>query len=178
MALSFSGTAIAPLKPVYFGGLLPTGSFDISFGDRFAHLPTKRWPHDHHTMPQIGTRKSSPKSFCPKLFYTPLGSWTPAPKYLFFQRFRGPARSFFRYKPTASQKTAGTSDIPGIFWNSGWLRDRTGTGNRNRRNRFSGETKVSTSTVAVLFSKMALTDQRIAMVDMVFLVFTAFPYLP
>ena len=41
-----------------------------------------------------------------------------------------------------------------------------------------GEIKVSTSTVAALFSKMALTGQRIAMVDMVFLVFTAFPYLP
>ena len=36
----------------------------------------------------------------------------------------------------------------------------------------------STSTVAALFSKMALTGQRIAMVDMVFLVFTALPYLP
>ena len=32
----------------------------------------------------------------------------------------------------------------------------------------TGETKVSTSTVAALFSKMALTGQRIAMVDMVF----------
>ena len=42
----------------------------------------------------------------------------------------------------------------------------------------SGEMKVSTSTVAALFSKMALTGQRIAMVDMVFLVFTAFSYLP
>ena len=35
--------------------------------------------------------------------------------------------------------------------------------------------KVSTSTVAALFSKMALTSQRIAMVDMVLLVFPAFP---
>ena len=34
----------------------------------------------------------------------------------------------------------------------------------------AGEIKVSTSTVAALFSKMALTGQRIAMVDMVFLV--------
>ena len=34
----------------------------------------------------------------------------------------------------------------------------------------SGEIKVSTSTVAALCSKMALTGQRIAMVDMVFLV--------
>ena len=42
----------------------------------------------------------------------------------------------------------------------------------------SGETKLSTSTVAALFSKMALTGRRIAMVDMVFLVFTAFSYLP
>ena len=42
----------------------------------------------------------------------------------------------------------------------------------------SGEIKVSTSTVAALFSKMALTGQRIAMVDMAFLVFTAFSYLP
>ena len=41
-----------------------------------------------------------------------------------------------------------------------------------------GEFKVSASTVAALFSKMALTGQRIAMVDMVLLVFTAFPYLP
>ena len=41
----------------------------------------------------------------------------------------------------------------------------------------AGETKLSTSTVAALFSKMALTGQRIAMVDMVFLVFAAFPYL-
>ena len=31
---------------------------------------------------------------------------------------------------------------------------------------FSGEVKVSTSTVAALFLKMALTGQRIAMVDM------------
>ena len=39
--------------------------------------------------------------------------------------------------------------------------------------------KVSTSTVAALFLKMALTGQRIAMVDMVLLVFLpAFPYLP
>ena len=44
--------------------------------------------------------------------------------------------------------------------------------------RKTGEIKVSTSTVAALFSKMALTGQRIAMVDMVFLVFTAFSYLP
>ena len=42
----------------------------------------------------------------------------------------------------------------------------------------TGEIKVSTSTVAALFSKMALTGQIIAMVDMVFLVFTAFPYVP
>ena len=42
----------------------------------------------------------------------------------------------------------------------------------------TGEMKVSTSTVAALFSKMALTGQRIAMVDMVLLVFPAFPYLP
>ena len=35
----------------------------------------------------------------------------------------------------------------------------------------TGEMKVSTSTVAALFSKMALTGQRIAMVDMVLLVF-------
>ena len=41
-----------------------------------------------------------------------------------------------------------------------------------------GGIKASTSTVAALFSKTALTGQRIAMVDMVFLVFTAFPYLP
>ena len=41
---------------------------------------------------------------------------------------------------------------------------------------FSGEIKVSTSTVAVPFSKMALTGQRIAMVDMVFASF-ACPYL-
>ena len=43
---------------------------------------------------------------------------------------------------------------------------------------FSGEAELSTSTVAALFSKMALTGQRIAMVDVVFLVFTALPYLP
>ena len=43
---------------------------------------------------------------------------------------------------------------------------------------FSGKLKVSTSTVAALFSKMALTGQRIAMVDMLWLVFPAFPYLP
>ena len=42
----------------------------------------------------------------------------------------------------------------------------------------TGEIKVSTSTVAALFSKMALTGQRTAMVDTVFLVFTAFSYLP
>ena len=35
-------------------------------------------------------------------------------------------------------------------------------------NTLPGEMKVSTSTVAALFSKMALTGQRIAMVDMVF----------
>ena len=38
----------------------------------------------------------------------------------------------------------------------------------------SGEIKVSTSTIAALFSKMALTSERIAMVDMVLLVFSAF----
>ena len=38
----------------------------------------------------------------------------------------------------------------------------------------TGEIKVSTSTVAALFSKMALTGQRIAMVDMVLLVFQHF----
>ena len=41
----------------------------------------------------------------------------------------------------------------------------------------TGEIKVSTSTVAARFSKMAFTGQRIAMVDMVLLVFPAFPYL-
>ena len=46
------------------------------------------------------------------------------------------------------------------------------------RGNSAGEIKVSTSTVAALFSKMASTGQRIAMVDMAFLVFTAFPYLP
>ena len=35
------------------------------------------------------------------------------------------------------------------------------------------ENKVSTSTVAALFSKMALTGQRIAMVDMVLLGFSS-----
>ena len=45
------------------------------------------------------------------------------------------------------------------------------------RNRI-GKILVSTSTVAVLFSKMAFTRQRIAMVDMVLQVFPAFPYLP
>ena len=43
---------------------------------------------------------------------------------------------------------------------------------------YVGAMKVSTSTVAAPFSKMALTGQRIAMVDMVLLVFPAFPYLP
>ena len=38
--------------------------------------------------------------------------------------------------------------------------------------------RASTSTVAALFSRKALTGQRIAMVDMVLLVFPAFPYLP
>ena len=38
--------------------------------------------------------------------------------------------------------------------------------------------KVSTSTIAALFSKMAVRGQRIAMVDMVLLVFPALPYLP
>ena len=38
----------------------------------------------------------------------------------------------------------------------------------------AGEMKVSTSTVAALFSKMALTGQRIAMVDMVLLVYSIF----
>ena len=47
-----------------------------------------------------------------------------------------------------------------------------------RRSIFAGEMKVTTSTVAALFSKMALTGQRIAMVDMVLLVFPAFPHLP
>ena len=36
-----------------------------------------------------------------------------------------------------------------------------------------GDLKVSTSTVAALFSRMALTGQRIAMVDMVLLVFSS-----
>ena len=40
----------------------------------------------------------------------------------------------------------------------------------------TGEMKVSTTTVAALFSRMALTGQRLAMVDMVLLVFPAFPY--
>ena len=44
--------------------------------------------------------------------------------------------------------------------------------------RFTREMKVSTSTVATLFSKMALTRQRIATVDMVLLVLPAFPYIP
>ena len=42
----------------------------------------------------------------------------------------------------------------------------------------TGEIKVSTSTVAVLFSKMALTGKRVAMVDMVLLVFPEFLYPP
>ena len=42
----------------------------------------------------------------------------------------------------------------------------------------AGEIKVSTSTVAALFSKMALTGQRIAVVDMVLLVFPANSHLP
>ena len=42
------------------------------------------------------------------------------------------------------------------------------------RAHFAGEMKVSTSTVAALFPKMALTGQRIAMVDMVFLNFQHF----
>ena len=42
----------------------------------------------------------------------------------------------------------------------------------------AGGIKVSTSTAAALFLQMALTGQRIAMVDLVFLVFTAFAYLP
>ena len=42
----------------------------------------------------------------------------------------------------------------------------------------TGEFKVSASTVAALLSKMAMTGQRIAMVDVVLLLFTAFPYLP
>ena len=42
----------------------------------------------------------------------------------------------------------------------------------------TGEIQVSTSTVANRFSKMTLTGQRIAMVDMVFASFPAFPYLP
>ena len=38
----------------------------------------------------------------------------------------------------------------------------------------TGKIKAHTSTVVALFSKMALTSQRIAMVDLVFLVFTEF----
>ena len=37
----------------------------------------------------------------------------------------------------------------------------------------TGEIKVSTSTVEALFSRVALRGQKIAIVDMVFLVFTA-----
>ena len=40
-----------------------------------------------------------------------------------------------------------------------------------------GEIKASTSTVAALFSKMALTGERIAMVGLVSLVFPAIPNL-
>ena len=42
----------------------------------------------------------------------------------------------------------------------------------------SGKMKVSTPTVPALFSKMALTGQRTALVDMVLLAFPAFPSLP
>ena len=59
---------------------------------------------------------------------------------------------------------------------------RTRNTRRQRRSRqlscSTGEMKVSTSTVAALFSKMALTGQKIAMVEMVLLVLPAFPYLP
>ena len=41
----------------------------------------------------------------------------------------------------------------------------------------TGKMKVSISTVAALFSRTAMTGQRIAMVDMVVLVLPAFPYL-
>ena len=45
-------------------------------------------------------------------------------------------------------------------------------GRINRREKHkTGEIRVSTSTVVALFSKMALTGPRIAMVDMVFLAF-------
>ena len=50
--------------------------------------------------------------------------------------------------------------------------------NRDRRYCLTGETKVSTSTVAALVSTMALRGQRIALVDMVLLALPAFPYLP
>ena len=50
--------------------------------------------------------------------------------------------------------------------------------NKVKGRALTGEIKVSTSTVAALFLKMALRGQRIAMVDMVLLVFTAFPHLP
>ena len=50
--------------------------------------------------------------------------------------------------------------------------------NRERRIR-QGGSKYLLSTVAALFSKNGLDRPKIsAMVDMVFLVFTAFPYLP
>ena len=50
------------------------------------------------------------------------------------------------------------------------------TAHNNADTRGPGK-KVSTSTVAALFSKKALTGQRITMVGMVLLVFSAFPYL-
>ena len=60
----------------------------------------------------------------------------------------------------------------------GGTRERQATESTGQTHTHTEEIKASTSTVAALFSKMALTGQRLAMVDMVLLVFTAFSYLP
>ena len=69
------------------------------------------------------------------------------------------------------EKRKGLLDILEILENPQTLENK---GDSDCSDHFPGEIKVSTSTVAALFSKMALTGQRIAMVDMVFLVLQHF----
>ena len=97
-------------------------------------------------------------------------------------------RTFCAKSAQKSAQKVRFSALFGTFWRSFWNRRKPqflcrlmflpfglwgSTGNTQFKKK-PGEMKVSTSTVAALFSKMSLTGQRIAMVDMIFLVFTAF----
>ena len=86
--------------------------------------------------------------------------------------FRGLSNSFTLQSPSPCSQNAVTENNSRLEFLQLQLHDWMVFESR------TGEMKVSTSTVAALFSKMALTGQRIAMVDMVLLYLPAFPYLP